>query len=111
MGYINDQIDKNNMINYFNIFKTNMKMYKKYYIGLIEENNEKEGYNIINKKTGENYYWGNYEIKINKQNVNKIKICSEKLTTLSKKSNDINRNLKKLRINWKNKKLKISPKK
>ena len=35
------------MINYFNIFKINMNMRKKFYIGLI---NKEDGYNIINKK-------------------------------------------------------------
>ena len=34
-----------------------MKMYKTFYIGLVDNNNNPdEGYNIVNKETGNNYY-------------------------------------------------------
>ena len=49
MGYAHDQIDKNKMQNYFNILKINRGMYKTFYIGLVDNNDPDEGYNIINK--------------------------------------------------------------
>ena len=57
MGYVNDNIERNNIQNYFNIFKYNMKFRKEYYIGLVNNDDTNEGYNIINK-TGKRLFSG-----------------------------------------------------
>ena len=64
MGCVNGQMGKNIMAKYFNILKTNQRLYGKFYIGLIDDSNRNDFYNSIAKNTGEYYYWGDYEIAI-----------------------------------------------
>ena len=48
MGYINDQININIIKKVFNGLKSNKEICKTYYIGLINNDEPEEGYNIIN---------------------------------------------------------------